>query len=71
MGPTKQQERECDDMAKRGEHLRAAVAWRVYQGKGEILSAMTGVSVATLRAFVKTGELDATTRSILEMSAKG
>ncbi len=62
--------RKCDAWQKAGETLRAAVAWRLYEGKGDILSAITGVPHAALTNFVETGELDHVHRMILEGAAQ-
>lgn len=64
--PTARQERQCDAWVKAGEHLRAAVAWRVYRGQDDVLSAFSGVPYGALTKFVETGELKAHYRTVLE-----
>jgi hypothetical protein len=49
--------------------LRAAVAWRVYEGKGAILSVVTGVPRAALHRFVDTGDIEQHYRSRLDLAA--
>ena len=67
--PTTAQERECDAMAARGEDLRAAVAWRWYQGHGCTLSAVSSVPESALEAFVTTGKISEHHRRLLEAAS--
>ncbi len=60
-------ERRCREWEQHGERLRAAVAWRVFQGKADVLSAVTGVPMDALKAFVNTGELAQPYRMMLEV----
>lgn len=46
--------------------LRLAVQWRLNQGRGEVLAAVSGVSLKVLKQFAKTGEINARDRAILE-----
>lgn len=65
-GVSEADEARCDAWAEAGDELRAAVGWRVFQGKAEVMSAVTGISVAVLKAFVETGEIRDEYRRILE-----
>jgi len=64
-GITDEQERLCDEMAETDE-LRAAVAWRFFQGKGQIFTELTGIPLNIIEKFVKDGELSNQHRAILE-----
>lgn len=64
---TKAQIRQCEEMNRRGETLRAAVAWRWFQDKGGILTLVTGIPESVLKRFIDTGEIDEVSKSILEM----
>lgn len=65
-GISKEDEARCDQWASSGQVLRAVVAWRMYQGKGQVLSEMTGIPLKKLKRFIKTGSLDDRSRLILE-----
>lgn len=65
-GVSEADEARCDAWFAAGDELRAAVGWRVFQGKADVMSAVTGISVAVLRAFVETGEISDEHRRILE-----
>lgn len=66
-GVSDEDEARCDAWAENGEELRAAVAWRVFQGKAKVFEAVTGIPEARIRAFVETGELSDQDRKTLEM----
>ena len=66
---TSEQQKRCEAWQKAGETLRASVAWRLYQGKGDVLSVVTGVPYTALETFVETGELDHVHRMVLEVAA--
>lgn len=66
-GVSEEDEARCDQWNASGQKLRAAVAWRIYQGKGQILAGMTGVSLDMLQRFIDTGEIDETHRRMLEV----
>lgn len=46
--------------------LRLAVQFRLNQGKGPVLAAVSSVPLKTLKRFAETGEIDAQSRIILE-----
>jgi hypothetical protein len=63
---TKVNEARCDAWAV-SDPLRAAVGWRVFQGKASVFQALTGIPEARIRRFVETGEISEQDRRVLEM----
>jgi hypothetical protein len=63
-------EARCDAWFAAGEELRAAVAWRVFQGKGELLETVTGVPLGAIQTFVETGVISDPHRLVLEASSR-
>lgn len=61
-------EARCDAWAKSGQKLRAAVAWRIHEGKGEALSMLTGVPMPALEGFVRTGRISQHNRELLDVA---
>lgn len=59
-------EARCDGWMAEGDELRAAVGWRVFQGKAGVMAAVTGVPEEAIKAFVETGIISAKYRVILE-----
>lgn len=66
-GVSDEDEARCDAWAANGEDLRAAVAWRVFQGKAKVFEAVTGIPEARILAFVETGDISDSDRRTLEM----
>jgi hypothetical protein len=60
-------EQRCDRWAANGEELRAAVGWRVFQGKAKVFEALTGIPEARILAFVEAGTISEHDRRVLEM----
>ena len=67
-GVSDEDKAQCDAWAAAGEELRAAVAWRVFQGKASIFQVVLGVPELVVRHFVDTGEIEDRYRLILEAS---
>ena len=67
-GVSDAEEARCDAWAEAGDELRAAVGWRVFQGKADVMSVVTGVPEDVLKAFVETGEISEAHRRVLEAS---
>jgi negative regulator of sigma E activity len=67
-GVSEENEARCDAWMAAGEELRAAVAWRVFQGNGDVMEAVTGVPQEALTTFVETGLISAEHRAVLEVS---
>jgi hypothetical protein len=59
-------EARCDAWMAEGNELRAAVGWRVFQGKAVVIAAVTGVPEDIIKAFVETGEISDEYRRVLE-----
>lgn len=66
VGVSDADEKRCNKWAAQGQELRAAVAWRFYQGQGDVLSAVSGVPLGAIAQFVKTGKIDDTHKIRLE-----
>lgn len=66
-GVSETDEARCDAWAAAGDELRAAVGWRVFQGKADVMETVTGVPVDALKTFVETGVISAEHRSILDV----
>jgi hypothetical protein len=60
-------EARCDGWMAEGNELRAAVGWRVFQGKAGVMAAVTGIPEEAIKAFVETGIISAEHRSILDV----
>ena len=69
-GVSAKDEARCDQWAARGQHLRAAVGWRCFQGKDEIMAAVVGVPVEALWKFVNTGKISAAHRALVEANQR-
>ena len=65
-GVSAEDEARCDEFHRSGQELRAAVAWRIAQGKGQILAEFTAVPLERLQKFVDTGELSEQDRRFLD-----
>ncbi len=65
-GVSGEQEAQCDAWFAAGDKLRAAVGWRYFSGKGEILSLGSGVHLDNIKAFVETGEISDLDKQLLE-----
>jgi hypothetical protein len=61
-------EARCDAWMAEGNELRAAVGWRVFQGKADVMAMVTGVPEAAIKAFVETGEISEAHRRVLDAS---
>ena len=61
-------EARCDGWMAEGDELRAAVGWRVFQGKADVMAVVTGVPEDAIKAFVETGEISEAHRRILEVA---
>jgi hypothetical protein len=59
-------EARCDAWFAAGDELRAAVGWRVFQGKASVFEAMSGIPQERIVAFVETGEISEQDRRVLE-----
>lgn len=59
-------EARCDGWMAEGNELRAAVGWRVFQGKASVMAAVTGVPEEAIKSFVETGEISDLHRRTLE-----
>jgi hypothetical protein len=65
-GVSAEEEARCDAWMAAGDELRAAVGWRVFQGKATVFEAVTGIPETRIRHFVETGEISEADRRILE-----
>jgi hypothetical protein len=65
-GVSEVDEARCDGWMAEGDELRAAVGWRVFQGKAGVMAAVTGVPEDAIKAFVETGEISDAHRRTLE-----
>jgi hypothetical protein len=65
-GVSADNEARCDAWAAAGDELRAAVGWRVFQGKASVFEAMGGIPQERIVAFVETGEISEQDRRVLE-----
>ena len=66
-GVSEEDERRCDAMAAAGDELRAAVAWRVCQGKAAVFTALTGIPEDRIIRYADTGEISDDDKRVLEI----